>query len=460
LLNERDLIMDLDQLVEDADPTHGVVFEVPAVETIIGRQLKSSHDPTPLRSRSRPVAWAWLGVVAVLVAALIVGVRVVSSSKPTVITPARPAGFPASWEKVTFGGLTMYAPGNWPTVREQVWGDCASAGQPFFRVSSVVLDTGASGLAYHCPAITSKSAISPVYGLVVDPGQYGPLTWAMGIDPGFTAGVKRFDKCLPINGLSVCPTSTSYGGILLVAVHIPGVTRPVAVEIGLAGGGKVAHTILYSMRASRQSSLPATTTTIPKTTTTTTTPEQTLPPLNIATLPVPSDYTCSVGLYALSPGNDAAGECVQYAYLVGGTVSDPNNSTACPAGSFMTIGPVECENQTGIVTAVPPGRNTCSTPGGPCPSSNLPLSSLASVIAWSAVEFPTGKCPGGYYFGETNGIATCVPYAYLPGGTSSNPNKNTACPAASALKVAKLTGTLCTQDVKPYDIVAPTPPQT
>jgi hypothetical protein len=85
----------------------------------------------------------------------------------------------------------------------------------------------------------------------------------------------------------------------------------------------------------------------------------------------------------------------------------------------------------------------------------LPLSSQASVIAWSAVEFPTGKCPAGYYFGETNGIATCVPYNYLPGGTSANPNKNTACPSGSGLKVAKLTGTLCTQDAQPDEIVAP-----
>jgi hypothetical protein len=198
---------------------------------------------------------------------------------------------------------------------------------------------------------------------------------------------------------------------------------------------------------------PVPTTTAPPTTTT---PQQALPPLNFGTLPVPSDYTCSAGLYILSPGNEAAGECVPYAYLVGGTVSVPNNNTACPAGSFMTMGPVECENASGNVTPVPPGPNTCSTPGGPCPSSTLPLSSQASVIAWSAIEFPIGKCPAGYYFGETNGIATCVPYDYLPGGTSANPNNNTACPASSGLKVAKLTGTLCTQDAEPNEIVAPT----
>jgi hypothetical protein len=189
---------------------------------------------------------------------------------------------------------------------------------------------------------------------------------------------------------------------------------------------------------------------------TTTIPHQTLPPLNVATLPVPTDYTCPARLDFLSPANEAAGECVPYAYLVGGTSSNPDNNTACPAGSSMTMGPVECDSETGVVAPVPPGPNTCSNPGGPCPSSTLPLSSQASVISWSATEFPTGTCPAAYYFGETNGIATCVPYAYLPGGTSTNPNTNTACPAGSGLKVATLTGTLCTQDVEPYEIVAPT----
>ncbi len=193
------------------------------------------------------------------------------------------------------------------------------------------------------------------------------------------------------------------------------------------------------------------------TSTTTTTPKQTLPPLSLETLPVPSHYTCPAGLYFLSPANQAAGECVPYAYLVGGTASNPNNHTACPAGSFMTMGPVQCDNETGIVTPVPPGPDICSTPGGPCPSSTLPPSSQASVISWSAIEFPTGQCPAGYYFGQTNGVATCVPYDYLPGGTHANPNNNTACPAGSGLKVAKLTGTLCTQDARPYDIVAPVP---
>jgi hypothetical protein len=191
--------------------------------------------------RSRRAALAWLGVVVVLVVGLVVGVRVESSS-PKVMPPTRPVSLPRSWKQVDFGGLSMQVPESWPVVSLRAWGDCATAGQPLFRASSVVLDTGSVYLAYHCPAITSKSSIPPAYGLVVDPGPYGPLS-----------GSTEFDKCQRINDLSVCPTSTDYGGILVVAAHLPGVAKPVAVEIGLAGDGTVAHMILDSMRASSAS---------------------------------------------------------------------------------------------------------------------------------------------------------------------------------------------------------------
>ena len=43
--------MDLDQLLDEADPTLGVLFEVPAVETIIGSQRSVLHQPTLRRTR-------------------------------------------------------------------------------------------------------------------------------------------------------------------------------------------------------------------------------------------------------------------------------------------------------------------------------------------------------------------------------------------------------------------------
>src|SRR3984957_19730018 len=184
--------MDLDQLLDEADPTLGVVFEVPAVEKVIGSQRSSLHQPT-LRRSSRRVAWAWLCIVVVLVVGLVIGVREASTSKPTVVTPV---SVPASWQKVTFGGLTMYAPGNWTTVTEGAWGSCGFGNQPF-RVSSVVLNTGLQSFNVECP-ITPESLTRPVYGLLIDPGQYGPLS-----------DVNGFAACQRINALSVCPTSTS-----------------------------------------------------------------------------------------------------------------------------------------------------------------------------------------------------------------------------------------------------------
>jgi hypothetical protein len=242
-------------------------------------------------------------------------------------------------------------------------------------------------------------------------------------------------------------------------LHIFRNAMTVGVVVLILGACSGQHSIEPAATSARTTSAPSTTTSTaaPATTTISTTaatPKQTLPPLDVQTLPLPSHYACPEGLYFLAPANQAAGECVPYAYLVGGTASDPDNNTACPAGSLMTMGPVECDNDTGIVTPVPPGPNTCSTPGAPCPSAKLPLPPQASVLPWSAIKYPTGKCPAGYYFGETSGIATCVPYDYLPGGTSAHPDHNTACPAGSGLKMA---GTLCTQDAAPYDIVSPVP---
>ena len=66
------------------------------------------------------MAWAWLGIVVVLVVGLVVGVRLASNSKSVV----RPASVPASWQKVTFGGLTMYVPGNLPVESRTIWNTC------------------------------------------------------------------------------------------------------------------------------------------------------------------------------------------------------------------------------------------------------------------------------------------------------------------------------------------------
>ena len=139
-------------------------------------------------------------------------VRWASPSKSTVVSPGPSTAIPASWQKVTFGGLTMYTPRNWPTVRSLAWGNCGFGDQPF-EFSTVVLDSGTQGVNVECP-IDGRSLTRPVYGLLVDPGHFGPLS---GI-----SGLNKFKKCLHVNGLSVCPTSMSYSAALVLSVHIPG----------------------------------------------------------------------------------------------------------------------------------------------------------------------------------------------------------------------------------------------
>jgi hypothetical protein len=218
---------------------------------------RSSMSPTYGRTRyhrpSRPRrmntyaigAAAMATAICVLVVVLVFGFGVASSSKTPVVTPARPAFVPAPWQKVTFGGLSMYAPGNWPVRSETTYVGCGYD----LDQNGVVLNTGANvAPPSGCPFATLPPHFTQA-GLFVDPGQYGPLT-----------GVKGLNKCIRVNGLSTCPIPSNelgdtvqHGGTLVLSVSIPGRSQPVAVEIGLAGGGKVAHTIEYSMRATGSS---------------------------------------------------------------------------------------------------------------------------------------------------------------------------------------------------------------
>jgi len=166
----------------------------------------------------------------------------VFSSKSTVTPSSRPAGVPATWQKLTFGGLSLYAPGDWPVSRQDSWGACGGPDQPM-QASTVVLDTGAQGENVDCPLISSST--KPAYGLLVDPGPNGILSMFSG-----------FGKCQRINNLSVCHSSATFPSFRLFAVHIPGVARPVAIEIGSAGDGAIGNTILHSMTLSETTPSP------------------------------------------------------------------------------------------------------------------------------------------------------------------------------------------------------------
>lgn len=165
------------------------------------------------------------------------------SPRAVALAPGSSPALPNSWRRLSYGGLSVAAPRSWP-VENGDWqlGLC--------QLVPIALDldqqnvvTTASGtvrpVAASCPAFSDYADLERLrQGLVIDPGPYGPLS------SGST-----FDKCMSINHLSVCPTATDPYGVLVAAVHVPGRKRPVAIEIGLAGNGIIARTILHSLRA-------------------------------------------------------------------------------------------------------------------------------------------------------------------------------------------------------------------
>jgi hypothetical protein len=102
----------------------------------------------------------------------------------------------------------------------------------------VVLDTDQKLWIALCPA-TLPYAVTPSDGVRVD------LVEARSPSGTFLAG----GSCLNRVSVSTCPSSTPDYSILLLRVTVPGRSTPVIVSIGLAGSGKVARTILYSLRA-------------------------------------------------------------------------------------------------------------------------------------------------------------------------------------------------------------------
>ena len=82
--------MDLDQLVKAVDPARDVGVEWPDIERLIARERRRQPVAPISLSRtarsSRP-AWLWLGVIALLASVLVLGIKVLPSSKSSDSTP-------------------------------------------------------------------------------------------------------------------------------------------------------------------------------------------------------------------------------------------------------------------------------------------------------------------------------------------------------------------------------------
>jgi hypothetical protein len=166
------------------------------------------------------------------------------SPRSVALAAGPPPPIPSSWHRMTFGQTSVAVPSGWPVQSTALFG-LGYCG-PYTSLTSpptVVFETGAHLESFGCPEEGIPSEVSPASdGLIIDPGPYTPIR-----------GVRSFGRCLLVDGLQVCPTSVDEFGYLTVAVHIPGKSQPVGVEIGLGGNGIVARTILFSIRAADRS---------------------------------------------------------------------------------------------------------------------------------------------------------------------------------------------------------------
>jgi hypothetical protein len=143
---------------------------------------------------------------------------------------------PDSWHRISFGGISAEVPKAW-RITHSAPIDC-EPGLLNLGERAVFEVSGTEPIAVACPATTFVQVEEPTDGLLINPGPYGPLTSST-----------TYGRCFKAHGLSVCPTTSDIYGVLVTAVHLPRHSRPVAVEIGLAGDGSTARTILDSLQA-------------------------------------------------------------------------------------------------------------------------------------------------------------------------------------------------------------------
>jgi len=144
---------------------------------------------------------------------------------------------PSEWHRVSFGGLNVAVPRSWAVVRQADWPISCGPTDLSLSEKDVLLSAGTAVSPPACPDISHVGVPFPTDGLVIDPGPDGPLT------------SDSFWPCLRIHRLRACPTTADGSSVLVLAVHAPGRSRPTVVEIGLAGSGMTARTIVDSLRA-------------------------------------------------------------------------------------------------------------------------------------------------------------------------------------------------------------------
>lgn len=169
---------------------------------------------------------------------------------PATVALARGAapGVPRSWKWVTAGDVRFAVPGSWRTAASNL-AEVGCGFEPDIRpADSVLVDTDRAVEVPICPAVQVRRPIPPADGVVVNEHPRSPSVPV--------ATIVR-SACLHLHGLTACPYErtptasndrTSELDILFVQTSVPGGAGHELLEIGLAGDGTVARTILYSLR--------------------------------------------------------------------------------------------------------------------------------------------------------------------------------------------------------------------
>jgi hypothetical protein len=173
-------------------------------------------------------------------------------SPATAAVAAGPApSVPKSWRWVTAGSVRFAVPAGWPTSRTDVEGPGCGRQGIVAPSDMVVLDSDTySAVAISCPPPLIRRPVPqmPTDGVVVDlhpQARFWPPSSVLG-------------RCLHLHGVTAClydrtPTATNDQmaelDLLLVQVTVPGVAGRELLEVGLAGNGTVARTVLYSLAA-------------------------------------------------------------------------------------------------------------------------------------------------------------------------------------------------------------------
>jgi hypothetical protein len=162
--------------------------------------------------------------------------------------PAPPV--PPSWRTVTAGGVRFAVPGSWTTTYTKIDEGSCGFEPALYPAGGVVVDSDKTFGAPSCPPPPQLSHVdSPTDGVILNLRAGSPALWQA--PPALT-------PCLHRDGLVACTYPRSTVGsadqfdeldIIFVQVTVPGQSGHELLEIGLAGDGMVARTILYSLRA-------------------------------------------------------------------------------------------------------------------------------------------------------------------------------------------------------------------